>query len=183
MAKKSTYEDKRALDGLKLEEKKALLKPTFEIPRSSVWKFARDEWAKASFEDRAEYVCGLVFMSGMNKPGIKKFFNLKDEMLDEFDDIVEQTAAILQAKIQTHQINWAYTSNQFAAAKFFLGKQFANQVEHPVHEGVEAGNSNEIVLRVERGDESAPEAETKSTLTGMEALGMGVVKLTPKHTD
>jgi hypothetical protein len=141
--------ERDALEDLMLAEKAALAKPTFTHTPTNEWKVQRDLWNAATEDERKDYVCGMVFVCGLKKKDIAKFFHLDIKDLEQYNDIIEQSAAMLVAKVRGHQIQWAWRSNHFAAAKFFLGKQFGNQVENPMYDDVQSlDEQKEIKIHV-----------------------------------
>lgn len=122
--------------------------PTHEIKSNDGWKKQFDTWANASDEERCNIVYGMVILDGAKQKDITRFFNIKDADLKPFAHIVNAGVAALKLKVQRNQISLGLQREDMATLKFHLGKQFAEQVAEPSHEGVQSVDNAEVKVNI-----------------------------------
>jgi hypothetical protein len=158
-----------------VEERKAdSIDPKHALKPSDGWKQQREIWNASTDDERRDYLYGMVLFDGIpaeTKKGlnlIAKFFGIKVSALEPYMDVIEMGDAARVLKITRNQLQSFLIRDDVPMGKFFLGKQFAYQVNDPAHEGVEAvkddGNINITVI----GGEAKTEAKTDE-LTHREA--------------
>lgn len=116
------------------------LDPNHIVQKHYGYEVQRDLWQNSDERDRHAIVYGMVLIDGaigkaMND--IARFFGLDKKDLVPYKDTFEMAKAALKLKIQRNQISIALQREDQPNFKFFLGKQFAEQVGEPAHEGVE----------------------------------------------
>ena len=119
------------------KRKKHALMDTHEIIPNDGWKKQFELWSNATEEERKDIIYGMVMHDGAIKPAdISRFFGIDKKELTQFKLIYDAAIAALKLKIQRNQISIALQREDQSDMKFFLGKQFAEQVQNPAHEGV-----------------------------------------------
>jgi hypothetical protein len=125
----------KIIAGEKFQNRMEALEENLFIRPSDQWQRLRDYWINASDDARKDIVFGLAYNNGAKPLDIQRLFNIVKKDLDQYSDVLKQAQATLKLKIQSNQIKTAFISDQ-PILKFFLGKQFAEQVDQPAHEGV-----------------------------------------------
>lgn len=119
------------------------------------WKLLHTNWEEADEETRKSTVFGLAYNSGFKARDIARLFRIKASDLTVYKEIIDQGLAALKLKITSNQIAYGLSTEQ-PVVKFHLGKQFAEQVDNPAHEGVdtvEASIPNIIINEVKHNNE------------------------------
>ena len=124
-------------------------------------------WADAQEEDRKSIIFGLVINNGASTRDIARLFAIKTEELKQYAVVMNQATAALKLKVQGNQLSVAFMSD-VPQLKFFLGKQFAEQVENPAHEGKESldeSKEHQININVVGGA-----GTTEAVVTGSDSV-------------
>lgn len=109
--------------------------PEFHIKTDDQWKALTTTWADADDEARNNIVFGLAYHNGAKARDIARLFRIKPVELKPYAEVLDQAIATLKLKIQGNQITSGFM-NDTPMMKFFLGKQFGEQVEQPAHQDV-----------------------------------------------
>lgn len=125
------------------------LEPVFEAPSSSEWRETKAWWANATEDERQDNIYGLAFLNAAKPKQIAKYYAIKEADLKPYAEQWEMGTAARILKINGHQMRWGLSTN-IPNAKFFLGLQFANQVQNPQHEDVKSidEGSGAITIKV-----------------------------------
>ena len=133
-----------------IEERKAdAAKDQHEVKPNDGWKKQFALWADATHDEKCNIIFGMVFHDGaFNVKDITRFFNIKADELKPFNYIADAAKAALKLKIQRNQISLGLQREDVPNYKFFLGKQFAEQVNDPAHEGVNSVDNAEVKVQI-----------------------------------
>lgn len=152
---KYTKEQLANLGEMAFNRKMEALDDSVIVKPSSEWRVITTNWESASAEQRSDMVFGLAFYSGFKAKDMARLFRIKTTDLSEFKDIIDQGLMALKHKITSNQIAFGLSTEQ-PVVKFHLGKQFAEQVDNPAHEGVntvEASIPNIVINEVKHNNE------------------------------
>ena len=150
---------RQEIEALALQERKRILEPGFAPTPSNEWVSTKDWWAKSTEDEKRDMLYGLCFYSAAKPRLIAKYFSIKEADLKPYQEQLNMGEAARILKINAHQLRWAMSSN-IPNAKFFLGLQFAGQVQHPVHDDAPShdekkdNNINITVIRKDAVDEA-----------------------------
>jgi hypothetical protein len=138
-------------------------------------------WTDASERDRNAIVYGMVLYDGAIAAGMKdiaRFFGIDKKELEQYKSTFEMAKAALKLKIQHNQISMGLQREDLAALKFFLGRQFAEQVAEPAHAGVEDLRTAppQIIINTAEGANADIRAELDAAVTA--AMAMTKAKVT-----
>ena len=144
------------------------------------WDVLSTNWHTADDKRRKDIVFGLAYYSGFKSPDICRLFRIKPAELVPYKDIIEQGRIALKFKITSNQIAFGLLTDQ-PVVKFHLGKQFAEQVDNPVHEGVESldRQAPTIIIQEASGTNTELRAELEDAVRNAQAQGgrnLSVVK-------
>lgn len=120
-------------DALIAEERVKALSTEFKPSPSDEWRLTKSWWTKATEDERKDMLYGLTFYSSAKPKTIAKYFSIDVAELKPYQEQIQMGEAARILKINAHQMRWAIQSN-VPNAKFFLGMQFAGQVQNPVHD-------------------------------------------------
>jgi hypothetical protein len=148
------------------------------------WKVQEKLWAEADDELRKSYLYGLVLNDGVTdtssgRKRLAAFFAVKPKDLEPYKSVMAMADAARVLKINRNQLAMSLLREDQPTLKFHMGKQFAYQVNDPVHEGVENADApkNELTIKV-IGNEPAPtsiESAGDSAIDGLSALGLTLI--------
>ena len=159
--KPAAHLTKRQLEKIvtkKFEAKEEAMADALVIKQDSQWQDLRAYWLDADEDTRKNIVFGLGYNNGAKERDIARLFNIKKEDLKGYGDVLSQAVAALKMRVQSNQITIAFMSDQ-PMLKFFLGKQFAEQVDNPAHDGVKSDDTaggmaiNVFTKKVERDEQ------------------------------
>jgi hypothetical protein len=122
--------------------------PTHDPEPNDGWKKQFATWANANEEERFNLVFGMVLTDGASVKDIARFFNVKPDELKPYRHIIDAGKVALKLKVQRNQISLGLQREDQPMFKFFLGKQFAEQVSEPQHEGVESVDNAEVRVQI-----------------------------------
>lgn len=122
---------------IKHQNKMDAVNPELIIKADDQWRELSTYWASATVEERKSTVFGLTMNNGAKPKDIARLFDIKPDELKPFTSVVNQAIAALKLKIQGNQITSGFM-NDTPMMKFFMGKQFGEQVENPQHEDVKS---------------------------------------------
>ena len=130
------------------QRKEDAASPTHEPKPNDGWKKQFAIWANANEDERCNLIYGMVILDGAKQKDITRFFNIKEADLKPFAHIFNAGIAALKLKVQRNQISLGLQREDQAALKFHLGKQFAEQVAEPSHEGVQSVDNAEVKVQI-----------------------------------
>lgn len=162
------------------ERKKHALMDTHEIILNRGWKHQFDLWANADTDTKRDIIYGMVMHDGaVNIRDITRFFNIKKEEINPFNEVFEAAKVALKLKIQRNQISLGLQREDMLNLKFMLGKQFAEQVAEPAHEGVSSVQSAppQIVVNQTNGINE----ELRNEMDAAVQAAMAVTSARTKH--
>ena len=125
------------LEAIKAEEAIALAQDTFEAKPLDEWRMTKAWWLQASEAEKQDQVYGLAFLNAAKIKNIAQYYSIKEAEVKKYQEQWEMGNAARILKINGHQLRWALTTN-IPNAKFFVGMQFAGQVQNPQHEDVKS---------------------------------------------
>lgn len=155
------------------ERKKHALMDTHEIIPNNGWKVQFDLWRNADEDGKRDIVYGMVMHDGaIGRYDITRFFNIDKKELAPFVEVFEAAKIALKLKIQRNQISMGLQREDLVNMKFFLGKQFAEQVMEPAHEGVNSVQTSppSIVFNEVKADHGELRAELEGAIATAVAL-------------
>jgi hypothetical protein len=140
---------RKALEQLKAANAIDTLEPVFTPQPSGEWRLTKAWWANASEDERQDQVYGLAFLNAAKPKQIAQYYSIKESDLKQYAEQWEMGTAARILKINGHQMRWGL-STSIPNAKFFLGLQFAQQVQNPQHEDVKSidEGAGAITIRV-----------------------------------
>jgi transposase-like protein len=132
-------------------------------------------WNEASERDRNAIVYGMVLYDGAIAAGgrdIARFFGIDKKELEPYKPTFEMAKVALKLKIQHNQISMGLQREDLPMLKFFLGKQFAEQVQEPAHEGVGdlRATPPQIIINTAEGANADVRAELDAAVTAAMAM-------------
>ena len=134
---KYTKEQQLALGEAAFSRKMEASDSTVIVRGDPQWKRLHEDWFEWGEDDRKDVVFGLAYYSGFKAKDIARLFRIKPADLAHYKDIIDQGLVALKHKITSNQIAFGLMTDQ-PVVKFHLGKQFAEQVDNPAHEGVDS---------------------------------------------
>jgi hypothetical protein len=152
---------RQAFEEAMAAEKNKAISANYEPTPSNEWSQIRNWWANSTESEKQDMLFGMA-KTGAKPKHIAEYYGIKEADLKPYQMQISMGRAYLRRKIEEHQVRWALGSNQ-PMAKFFVGKQFAGQVDNPQHEDVQSldeGKSQGITIKVIGRDTEAEEAGT-----------------------
>lgn len=142
--------------------------PTVEIQSDNQWKQLSTHWGKATEDERKDICFGMALHIGAKPKDLSRLFAIKPDELKPYTEVMNQAVAALRLKVQQNQLTTALMSDQ-PNLKFFLGKQFAEQVENPAHDGVVSDQSDgeAITITVVNRSDAADAPQVIATKAGV----------------
>jgi hypothetical protein len=130
------------------------------VRRDDQWEKLHRDWESWDDDARKDAVFGLAYYSGFKVRDIARLFRVKSADLKQYAEIIDQGLVALKLKITSNQIAFGLLTDQ-PVIKFHLGKQFAEQVDNPAHEGVSSVETAPpaIIINEVKGDNSELRAE------------------------
>jgi hypothetical protein len=146
---------------------------------SDAHRTQRSLWANATVEEREDMVCGMVIFDGLVKArDVWAFFGVTKQEFEPYLQTHALSCAALKAKVQRNQMSVFLTRDDQADGKYFLGRQFAGQVQNPAHEDTPSVDENSksptIVFTESTG--LAPEKRAEFEAAIQSAMAAGKVK-------
>jgi hypothetical protein len=148
------------------------------------WKLQEKLWAEADDELRKSYLYGLVLNDGVTdttsgRKRLAAFFAIKPKDLEPYKPVMAMADAARVLKINRNQLAMSLLREDQPTLKFHMGKQFAYQVNDPVHEGVENADAakSELTIKVIGNEPATPTTEStgESSIDTFAALGLTLV--------
>ena len=130
-----------ALENMKAADAVAAIEPEFKPIASNEWRTTKEWWANATEDERQDQIYGLSFLNAAKPKQIAHYYSIKESDLKPYAEQWEMGNAARILKINGHQMRWGLSTN-IPNAKFFLGLQFAGQVQNPMHEDVKSIEEN-----------------------------------------
>lgn len=135
---------------------------------NNAWKAQQELWSKLDDDGRRDAVFGMVMADGAIKiPMILKYFGITKEDFAPYRDIHEMACAALHFKIQRNQISIAFWREDQMDMKYFLGRQFAGQVQNPAHEETPSVDENSKAPIVIFAESAGLAPEKRDELEGL----------------
>lgn len=150
-----TPEQRVVLGEAAYNRKMEALDANIGIRHDDQWRTLHTSWEESDEETRKSTVFGLAYNSGFKARDMARLFRIKTSDLQEYKEIIDQGLAALKLKITSNQISYGLSTEQ-PIVKFHLGKQFAEQVDNPAHEGVdtvEASIPNIVINEVKHNNQ------------------------------
>jgi hypothetical protein len=167
--------------------KKDALAADHTIRTTDVWRTNPALWANATPDQRRDLLCGLIFYDGFSvaKKGlsmIAALFKIKVAELNDYIEDMKVADAARCAKIFRNQFQFFLMTDHQPMGKFFIGKQFAYQVNDPAHEGVDsvADRPQRIIFEEEKADPEAPKRKAMESELNKRIASVTSLAVVPK---
>ena len=148
------------------QRKEDAASPQHQVIPNGSWRNQFALWQNADHDGRCDIVFGMVLHDGaITERDLTRFFNISKDDLRPYRYIFEAGRAALKLKVQRNQISIGLQREDTPTWKFFLGKQFGEQVAEPAHEGVESVESadTKVTINVLKPEDATTVAEQVGT--------------------
>lgn len=143
-----TEANQKKLDEFHSKSSKARSKPILSgshiVSLDPTWDQQLNLWSTLSENDRHSLIYSLTSNDGATITDICKYLQIKKDDLKPYISTYEMGRAALKLKINRMQIDFGSETNQ-PSAKIHLGKQFAEQVDNPVHDDDTTDNTSSTI--------------------------------------
>lgn len=148
--------------------------PNIIVRANCQWRHLTEQWRNWDADERRDVVFGLAYHAGFKARDIARMFRIKPAELNDYKDIMDQGLVALKHKIASNQITYGLMTDQ-PVVKFHLGKQFAEQVDNPAHDGVDTVESKipTIVIQETRAQNTELRAELEGAVQAATAIANG----------
>jgi hypothetical protein len=107
---------------------------THELKSNDGWKVQQELWAKLDDDGRKDAIYAMVMADGAVKAAlIIKYFGIAKADFEPYKKLHDMACAALALKVQRNQMSLFFSREDVIDGKYFLGRQFAQQVQNPAH--------------------------------------------------